>query len=129
MTATITENVHKSRWGFHSCSYEDFKKIKLLHKHYWLAKYAEAIHKRYYGKLPHNRVIRKMNKIVLTKPIPIPAPLFPAIYEKILKKAVVPLYQQARYPQPDQDMVKPLPISMFQVNEWLAEIEKACTKQ
>jgi len=129
MTETTTGNVHKSRWGFHPCSYEDFRKIKLLHKHYWLAKIAEAAHERYYRKLPHNRVIRKMNKIVLEKPIPMPVPFFPAIYEKILKKPIVPLYQQARHPQPTEDQVKPLAISMSQVNVWLAEIEEAYTKK
>ena len=127
---TMTETIaHKSRWGFHSCSHEDFKKIKLLHKHYWKAKIAEAAHQRYYRKLPHNRVIRKMNKIVLSKPIPMPVPFFPAVYAQILKKAIVPLYQQARHPQPTAEMTNPLLISMSQVNVWLAEIEEVYAKK
>ncbi len=123
MTATIT--VPQSKRGYHSCNFEDFKKIKLLHKHYWIAKRREAAHQRYVRKQPQNRVIRKQNKILLTKPIPMPVPFFPAIYSKILKKAIVPLYQQARHPQPTAEEVKSLPISIKQVEEWLEEIEKA----
>jgi hypothetical protein len=118
-------NVNQGKYGFHTCSYEDFKKIKLLHKHYWLAKLAEGNHKRYYRKDPQNRVIRKQNKVLLATPIPLPAPFFPTVYVTLLKKAVVPFYQQARHPQPSAEHIKPLPISMSQVNSLLAEIEEA----
>lgn len=126
---TMTETEHKSRWGFHPCSYSDFKKIKLLHKHFWLAKYAEGAYKRYYNKLPQNRMILKRNKILLTTPIPMEVPFFPAIYAKILKKPIIPFYNQARFPLPDPNAVKPLLISMSQVDELLAEIEVAYSKK
>jgi hypothetical protein len=128
--STITVQYHQSRWGFHTCSYEDFKKIKLLYKHYWMAKKAKAAYHRYYNKLPHNRVIRKQNGQVLFTPIPMPVPFFPSIYENILRKNIAPLiYQQARHPHPTPDYVKPLTVSMSQVNEWLVEIEQAYSKK
>lgn len=126
---TMTETEHQSRWGFHPCCHQDFLKIKLLHKHYWLAKIAEAAYNRYYNKQPQNRFIRKQNKILLTNPIPMPVPFFPAVYAKILKKPIVPVYQQARHPLPNSEMVKPLLISMSQVRELLTEIEEAIAKK
>lgn len=122
---TMVETENKSRWGYHACNYENFKKIKLLHKHYWLAKVAEANHIRFYNKQPQNRVVRKRNKILLTTPIPMKEPFFPSVYNEILKKPIVPFYQQARHPQPCIEMIKPLIISMSQVNDWLSEIEQA----
>lgn len=128
MTATVTDlpaGVHQSRWGFHPVSAEDFRKIKLLHKHYWIAKRRVAAHARWSRKLPQNRVIRKENKVKLAKPIPIPEPWCPKVYRDILSKPIVPLYQQARHPQADARTVKPLAISMSQIEAWLAEIDKA----
>lgn len=129
MTTVLIENEKKSRWGYHACNYQDFLKIKLLHKHYWLAKYAEAAYNKFYAKQPQNRLIRKSNKILLTNPIPMPVPFFPNIYAKLLKKPIVPAFQQARHPMPTQEHVKPLLISMSQVNELLAEIETAYLKK
>jgi hypothetical protein len=121
--------VHQSRWGLHPCSYEDFRKIKLLHKHYWLAKRAIAAWDRWNRKLPHNRVIRKQNGVILPKPIPMVEPLVPSIYRQIVKKPIVPLYQQARHPQPTTETVHPLSISMHHVNDWLNEIEAEYIKK
>lgn len=39
-TQTIQD--HQSRWGYHSCSYADFRKLKSLHKWYWQAVYDKA---------------------------------------------------------------------------------------
>jgi hypothetical protein len=128
MNATITDlpaGVFQSRWGFHPIGGNDFQKIKLLHKHYWIAKRRVAAHARWNRKLPKNRVIRKENKTKLEKPIPIPEPWCPKVYRDIITKPIVPLYQQARHPQSDPRAVKPLAISVSQVELWLAEIEKA----
>ena len=119
-----TTIIPKSRFGFHVCDYESFKKIKLLHKHYWMAKYKEGACKRYNRKHPKNRVIRKSNGVLLDKPIPIPEPHFPKIYKELLKNPIVSLYHQARYPHRDINTLKPLIINMNQINIWLEEIDK-----
>lgn len=117
--------VHQSKWGYHALSREDFKKVKLLHKHYWIAKLRVAVYERWDRKMPQNRVIRKKDKVVLEKPIPIPEPWCPKIYQDLIQKPIVPLYQQSRLPSEDPASVKPLIINFKQVETWLEEIEKA----
>jgi hypothetical protein len=31
--------IHQSKYGFHPCDYETYKKLKFLHKHYWQTLY------------------------------------------------------------------------------------------
>ncbi len=114
----------QSKWGFHPCDSEVFKKIKLLHKHYWIAKKKIAAWERWWRKLPHNRVIRKPNGLVLAKPLPMAEPVVPAIYRKLVLQPIVVAYQQARHPQPTPETVTPMLISLTKINEWVAEIEK-----
>ena len=104
---------YQSKWGFHALNHEDFKKVKSLHKHYWIAKFAVAAYGRWERKQPHNR-----SKNV---------PWCPDIYRELIKKPIVPLYQQARHPAPAAEEVKPLLISFSQVETWLKEIDKAET--
>jgi hypothetical protein len=129
-TITLTNGIaHQGKYGFHPCNYEDFKKIKLLHKHYWIARKRAAAYERYLRKQPQNRLIRKKDGLALAKPLPMPQPFFPNVYAQILKKPIVPLYQQARHPQPTSDQVKMLLISIIQVEEWLTEITEAYAKK
>lgn len=103
--------IYQSKWGFHVLNREDFKKVKLLHKYYWIAKIAVAAYRRWERKQPQNR-----SKNV---------PYCPEIYRELIKKPIIPLYQQARYPAPEAEEVKPLLINFKQVETWLEEIEKA----
>lgn len=128
-TQTQSTIAHQGRWGFHPCSYEDFKKIKLLHKHFWIAKKIQAAFNRYHAKQPQNRVIRKQKGVPLTKPLPMPEPWFPSIYDKLLKKDVVGLYQQARKPHETADTVKMLPLFITVVDELLNNIVEAYSKK
>lgn len=48
----------KSRWGFHPCDYETFRKLKTIHKWYYKALHDYAKWERWYRKEPQNRVIR-----------------------------------------------------------------------
>lgn len=52
----------ESRWGFHSCDYETFKKLKKLHKHYWKAVRGLAAWFRWDRKQPQNRILTKRLK-------------------------------------------------------------------
>ncbi len=103
--------MNQSKWGFHALNYEDFKKVKLLNKYYWIAKSAVAAYRRWERKQPHNR-----SKNV---------PYCPEIYRELITKPIVPLYQQARHPAPELEEVKPLLINFKQVKTWLEEIEAA----
>lgn len=53
-----TQQLHKSRWGYHPCDYDTYIKLKKLYKLYWQAVYAHARWKRWERKKPSNRVIR-----------------------------------------------------------------------
>jgi hypothetical protein len=57
MTATAT--IHKSKWGFHPCSYETYRKLRKLNALYGEALKQLAQWNRWNNKAPHNRVIRK----------------------------------------------------------------------
>lgn len=103
------ENINKSKWGFHLLNFEDFKKVKLLHKYYWIAKVSVAAHYRWERKHPKNRKKE---------------PWCPDIYRELINKPIVPLYQQARYPNEDVKYIKPLLIKLTQIEFWLYEINK-----
>lgn len=126
---TATTGVYTNKRGFYPVDFEGYKKIKLLHKHYWIALSSAGAFTRYYAKKSHNRLIRRRNKIRLSQPLPMTVPFMPTIYEKIIKKDIVGLYNQARMPKENADLVKPLSISMSQVDGFLEEIEKAYAKK
>jgi len=54
--------VYKSRWGWHPCDYETFKKLKVLNHACFKAIKRNARWRRWKRKDPHNRIIRKKIK-------------------------------------------------------------------
>ncbi len=54
----IEEDAHRSRWGYHVCSYDTYSKLKYLQGIYWDSVRLEAATERYYRKHSHNRVHR-----------------------------------------------------------------------
>lgn len=45
----------KSRWGFHPCDYETFRKLKAIHKWFWEFLHDYAAWQRWDRKFPKNR--------------------------------------------------------------------------
>lgn len=54
-TVVKTSESFKSRWGYHPCSYETFKRLKVLHKVFWQHVRKIAAAKRWKAKQSQNR--------------------------------------------------------------------------
>lgn len=62
-TATATEvEVFESRWGFHPCDYQTFRKLRFLKKCWFETQKAKADWERWVRKEPQNRVIRRWKR-------------------------------------------------------------------
>jgi hypothetical protein len=134
---------HEGRWGWHPCDYQTFRKLKLLHKYYWITVRQFSNWKRWDRKEPQNRLIRKwtteevrlvdgttasrpLKKVVGEIPEPKYCPFF--VYSKygrlmLTDHKIIENYRNARYPVP-QDMVKPLTLSIQEIDKMLAEVSK-----
>ena len=96
----------RSRWGFHPCSYETFRKLKRLHKWYWQT--VRDFHRwhRWWRKQPQNRtaVAPKFCLLFIEdrewhKPIRVHGTAGVKYYPKTLvDRGLVELYQGARKP-------------------------------
>ena len=114
----------KSRWGFHPCDYELFRKLKSLHKWFWQT--AHDFHRwhRWWRKQPPNRIGREpmVCSIFLTdrpwyKPAMFHGVSGYKLYPKTLEDhGMVALYQAARIPQAE-------PVALFDA-EMRQRIEK-----
>jgi len=135
MTTTET-NVYKSRWGYHSCDYETFLKLKKLHKLYWQTVYRFAAWERWDRKLPHNRVIRRKLRsedgtphgyeVVGMQPEPKYCPYFVVErygWKRIASHGIVEAYRTARTPRSKAENVKPLDLSVERIDKILAEVK------
>jgi hypothetical protein len=121
---TAPHEVTPGKFGWYPCSWQMYRKIKLLNFLLLLSKRQEAARDRYFGKLPHNRVIRKEGKVKLPKPIPIPEPLEPYLFlANAEKKDAWKLeedYRSARFPKASREEVVPLKLSPARIDELLA---------
>jgi len=99
----------RSRWGWHPCDYELFRKLKSLHRWYWQTVYDFHRWHRWWRKDPQNRV----------GPEPVFCPLFVLnqtwykrachrgvtavkVYPKtITDLGIIDIYQRCRMPQPE----------------------------
>ena len=85
--------VFQSRWGYHPCDYETFRKLKFLHGiHQGAVRMAHAW-TRWHRKDPHNRVIRrrirneKGQAIGYMEPVSLPEPrICPVFLSKVQEK-------------------------------------------
>ena len=106
MTANNSE--FQSRWGFHPCSYDDFLKLKRLHKWHWQTVHDFHRWHRWQRKLPHNRVGSEpafcplfVDDSIWYKPVRTRGVSGFRIYPKtVVDRGIVSLYHQARTPQP-----------------------------
>jgi hypothetical protein len=88
--------VYQSRWGFHPCDYQTYRKLKFLNLAYLKAVRQAHAWMRWKRKDPHNRVIRRRKRddkgqtIGHEKPIPTPEPRICEVFSrKILEKCYV----------------------------------------
>jgi hypothetical protein len=134
--------MHKSRWGFHPCSFEEFAELRSL----WTAVLARrrqaAAWRRWNAKAPHNRVTRERIRdpagrvVGYTVAVPLPEPPLPsAACRKVTRpsgKAELELagptgadlrrlqeaYRLARRPRATAAEVEPLPVTKEEVAAW-----------
>lgn len=136
----------QSRWGYHPCDYETFKKLKLISKAYRKAIVMVSRWKRWKRKDPKNRVIRQkirndMGQVIgYEQPTPMPEPKICTVFTTLTPPEPnnqhrylittgsewLSEYSQARKPQLSPSAVKPLLYpttiieNMFQkVSMWL----------
>ncbi len=122
---TPPHEVCEGKFGWYPCSRETYKKLKLLNFLLLLSKRQEAAQERYFRKLPQNRVIRKMNKVKLEKPIPLPEPVEPFLFSANAEKKdgwmVEDSYRAARYPKATrEDVANVRLLSPARIDELLA---------
>lgn len=114
---------HKSRWGFHCCDYQTFRKIKSLHKWYYEALKEWADWLRWSRKEPQNRVVRKRIKdesgrtigreVLFSRPEPLVCPFFHKdgkcrMFYLPLEMNIIDIYQNARRPRLSPEQVQPI---------------------
>lgn len=120
LTATVTTDVFESRWGFHSCDYDTFRKLKYLKKCYHQTLHDKAVWERWERKHPDNRVIRKWHRdrdadgrkmgCEIVGPRPEPK------YCPYRLGGFLGDFEQARMPQKKED-VRPLRHSVDDINQ------------
>ena len=97
----------KSKWGYHPCNYQLFRKLKSLHRWYWQTVYDFHRWHRWWRKEPQNRVGAEPKYCpafvcdgVWYKPVLIHGESGHRVYPKtVVDHGVVKLYQSARLPQ------------------------------
>src|SRR5262249_6503788 len=99
-------NVYQSRWGFHPIDYPTYLKLKRLHKAYWEAQRRIGAWRRWSRTLPHTRRGRERGA--------------PAVLWELHERAeIVSDFHNARHGVPREE-VKPLALSLAQIDRWLA---------
>ena len=93
---SVIQPVFRSRWGFHPCDYQTYRRLKFLNLVYQRAVRLAHAWNRWKRKDPHNRVIRRRRRndqgqtIGYDKPIPLAEPaLCPLFSQKVYEKCYV----------------------------------------
>lgn len=139
--------MNRSRWGFHPCSFEEFRDLRRLWRLVLARRKQVAAWRRWNAKLPHNRVTRQRVRdaagrvVGYTRPVPVPEPPLPAVACRKLTRpsgrVAVELagpsgadlrrlqeaYRLARRPRANAEEVEPLSASAAEVRAWLAACE------
>jgi hypothetical protein len=135
--------MHQSRWGFHPCSLEEFRELRLLWRLVLVRRRQVAAWRRWAAKLPHNRVTRQRVRdatgrvVGYTQPVPVPEPPLPAVACRTVTRPsgrvevelagpsgrdlrrLREAYRLARRPRPTTAEVTPLPVTAAEVKAWL----------
>lgn len=123
---TVANEVHKSKWGYHPCSYEEFLELKEAHK-LVLQAYRDVMRfVRWYRKDESNRYFKKVQvgakgpqKLKTDDPIPEPvhadflvnrwasgAIMLRGLEGCNLYVQILKVYQNARTPRPNPECVR-----------------------
>lgn len=98
--ATMTQQVYQSKWGYHPCSRETYRKLRFLNGVYQKALSMAEAYRRWERKAPHNRILKetvrdeqgiKRGKRPIVdaagKPVPQPEPeICPVFSNKVVRK-------------------------------------------
>jgi hypothetical protein len=98
----------RSRWGYHPCNFETFRKLKQLHRAYWDGRRLLAKWRRWNAKLPKNRTR--------------PEPVIPAVLREICASTIAIEFSAARHGVPEPEQVRPLTLSAGQIDRWLEQL-------
>ena len=105
-----TFNSHRSRYGYHPCNFEIYRKLKFLHKHYWIALRQFHTWHRWYRKQTQNRIGPEptycpvfVKNEAWIKPVIRDGEPGSKIYpRKVVDHSIIDLFQQARMPQANE---------------------------
>lgn len=132
-------SIVQGKYGYYPCSYETYQKLKTLNKHFEKAQHQAACWDRWNNKQPQNRVVRRWTRdaqgrrngfeIVGRAAEPeMVAPLQEVVcrpgWRFIAMKCVdiTQEYRKARYPVDSADKVKPLSITVEEIDALLKEL-------
>jgi hypothetical protein len=141
------QNTYETKWGHVAYGYEDYLKLKRLHKIWFKAVRAAARWERWVRKAPHNRLERRTLRDAAGRKIgrevvgPAPEPRVCDLFSRKLvtsdrepvgrwfvgwvrtDDAVAREYRKARYPKPASDDVEPAAMSGREIDAMLADAE------
>ncbi len=134
--------MYKSRWGFHPCSFEEFRELRELWRAVLVRRRQVAAWRRWNAKAPHNRVTRRRIRdsarrvVGYALGVPIPEPPLPAVAcRKVARpsgkvevefagpsgrdlRRLQEAYRLARRPRATAAEVEPLPVAREEVRKW-----------
>lgn len=149
---TQAKNVHHGKFGFYPCDWQTFQKLRRLYGYYLLALSRNADWARWNRKQPQNRVLRKWYRdaqgrrtgfeIVGPRTEPQLVPIFTekakhknwrgdSLWDevKILNSHIEQNYRRAKYPAASEAEVQPLTISIAEIDNMLAILDKWKSEQ
>jgi hypothetical protein len=136
----------KSRWGFHPCSFEEFRALRGLWCAVLIRRRQVATWRRWNAKAPHNRVRRERVRdssgrvTGYGEPVPVPEPALPTVACRLVTRPsgkvevefagpsgrdlrrLQEAYRLARGPRATAAEVEPLPVTPEEVAAWNAAI-------
>lgn len=101
---------YKSRWGFHPCNFETYRKLRRLHKAFWEGRRLLARYARWNAKLPKNRTQ--------------PEPKVPAVYREVCAAPVATEFKAARHGVSAPEEVQPLSIPAATMDLWVQRLDE-----
>ena len=129
-----TFNHHRSRFGFHPCSYELFLKLRYVHRHYWIT--VRDFHRwyRWIRKEPQNRIgsepaycpVFVENRTWIKSVVTHGVDGYKILPKTLVDHGIVDLYHTARMPSPEpvpelsSDVIEQIENLYDKLNEWFA---------
>ncbi len=133
----VKKEVHQGRWGFYPCDWATYQKLKKISQEYQKGLRQHFAWCRWLNKLPHNRVIRRWKRnesgqrigceIIGPAPEPQVNRLFLYLeknYSSFSKIDLLVEYRKARYPAVTAEEVKPLLLTLQQIDILMGELEE-----